>query len=338
MTDYFGALIQSSGLHVERKTASRQRSTPCDTPSPAGDGIIEVDEQVGVPHVPSSAQRTMRFEPLRGDAHAANLGEAEQSEGGAVSSPSSVERAGLANAAPISAAYPPTSLEFQEVANVAGAGFDGSVSASPPIGEVMRMTAASVSEASVTSSPESSSARGHIAMSEAPLHGDPSGHRIGPDARLSGHALLQAALRWVASGESPVQTVSESAPMVMSARPEPAAVPKDIRTHVRGKDASGNPMIEERLELLAPSLSATSARAHVAGDSETPHNSDQRRRVQAHGASSENVVEVTIDSINVRVDAPAQPVVARTASSTAPRAASESPPRSGLARQTLWRI
>ena len=200
------------------------------------------------------------------------------------------------------------------------------------------MTAASVSEASVTSSPESSSARGHIAMSEAPLHGDPSGHRIGPDARLSGHALLQAALRWVASGESPVQTVSESAPMVMSARPEPAAVPKDIRTHVRGEDASGNPMIEERLELLAPSLSATSARAHVAGDSETPHNSDQRRRVQAHGASSENVVEVTIDSINVRVDAPAQPVVARTASSTAPRAASESPPRSGLARQTLWRI
>ena len=325
MSDYFGALIQSSGLRVERGAGARQHNTRDTTPSPTDYGIEEVDEHVSVVSNKSQADRTISSESLHGDVTRTHIGEAGQPGETAVNRPWSVEEARSVNPVPIfeAQATPPSELP----ADVAGSIVD--IPIAPSIGEVAGMAAVSLSEASVISSRESSSAGGHGAKSEAPRHENIPSHATGLDALPSGYTVVQAALRWVASGESSSRTVSKSAPTTTL----PAS--KDMRARGEGEDVADSRMSEER---HGPSSSVPPAQTHAVEAAEALYDSVQDQHDQTHDFSREDAVEITIGSINVRVDAPPQSAVAVTAPSPAPHQVSEPSPRSSLARRTLWRI
>lgn len=325
MSDYFAALIQSSGLRVEREAGSRQPSTRYATPSPKDYGIEEVDEQISVAPHESLAGRTFSSESLHGDVTGTDLGEARQPSEEAVYRSSSDEKARSVNAAPMSKA---------QATSVSGLPADaasiiGDIPTPPTIREATGTTGVSLSEAPVVSLPESSSASGHAAKGEASRHENVPSRAIGPDPLPSGYTVVQAALRWIASGESSSQMKSKSADTTT------LSASKDMRVRGEGEDFADHRMSEERIEA---SSSVPPAQPHAVEAVEALYDSVQDQHDQTHHFSREDAVEITIGSINVRVDAPPQPTVAVTAPSPAPHAASEPSPRSSLARRTLWRI
>lgn len=294
MSNYFDALMQSSGLSADGEAALRLDTAGQVTPSPTDYGIVEVDEQISVVPSESSRNRTMPLGPMQNQTDLAIGGESARP---------SIE--------------PAPTLSFIEKA--------------------VPVTVASMSEAYTTSLPESPAVHEHAANDEVSLRGNQSSLLSSSDSLVSGPVLVQAALRWIASDKSPAPVVPKSASMV-SPELGSSVVPKEVQAHGRGEESAGNRVIEERLELSAPSSSGPPLRTHAERVPDALHDSAQHRRIQNHDTTSENVVEVTIGSINVRVDAPPQPTAAVTAPSPAPGTFPQSSSRSGFSRRTLWRL
>jgi hypothetical protein len=114
-----------------------------------------------------------------------------------------------------------------------------------------------------------------------------------------GPALVQAALRWIAAGESPEQAAPEEP---SSPTPQFASldVSEDIRPHTMNEASAGKPAPFSYIQ--------------------------------------EDAVEISIGSIHVRVDAPPPPAAALTTPAPVTKPAAEPSPRSSLSRQALWRI
>jgi hypothetical protein len=290
MSDYFGALMQASGLSVDREIVSRRDIVPYNTPSPTDYGIVEVDEQIRVAHNESSVNRTMPLEPVRGRSDVATQDGTVRPEVGVTPIPSVVEQASLATTVPM--------VEAQ--------------ASDPFVGDMP-------------------------AIDEAPHRTSEPNKFHSMEPPRAGAAMVQAALRWVASGESHAQGAPEPESVPMR-QVGPSVMPKEVQAFGRSEASMSKPVSKERLESFPSSLRVPPGRTQEAEDPVTLHDSVSYRWVQAHDPASENVVEVTIGSINVRVDAPPPPAVAVMAPSPALRAAAEVPPRSGLSRRTLWRI
>lgn len=290
MSDYFGALIQASGLSVEGETASRRNIVSYDPPPPTDHGIMEVAEQIRIANHESSVTRTMPFEPVRGRTDVAAQDSSVGPEVGVTPIPSVVEKA-----------RPATTVPMVEVQ-----------AADPFVGE-------------------------RPAIDEAPHRTSEPSQFHSMEPPRAGAAMVQAALRWVVSGEGHAQAASESESVPMR-QVSPSVMPKEVQASDRSEASMSKFVSKERLESFPSSLLVPPGRTQGAEDPVTLHDSIPHRGVQAHDPANENAVEVTIGSINVRVDAPPQQAVAATAPSPTDRNVPESPPRSGLSRRTLWRI
>jgi hypothetical protein len=314
MSDYFGALMQSSGLPVDTDATSRLDTARPVAPSPADYGIVEVDEQVNHAQNIDSAHMTAPLEPVQDHIESATGGEAARPSIGGAPAPSAIEKAIPVTVAPTHSAIEKT------------------------IPVMVPATVVPTSEAYATSFSESPVANGHTTDNEAPLRGNESSHLPSPDSPPVGPTLLQAALRWIASGESPAQAVPESAAIV-SPQAGLSVVPKEVQARMRGEASGATRAFDERLELSSPSSSVSQLLRTQAVETPVPlPDSLLQQRSPAQDPGCEDAIEVTIGSINVRIDAPSPPAVAATAPLPAFRTSPESPPRSGLSRRTLWRI
>ena len=294
MSDYFGALMQSSGLSVDGKTALRLDTARQVTLSPVDDGIVEVDEQVSVAHNDLSVNRNMPFDPVQSRTDAETQDGAVGLKVGVTPIPSVVEQARPATTAPMDVPM----VEAQTAHSYVGD--------RPVIDEAPPRTTEPIQVQSIERLP-------------------------------AGTAMVQAALRWVAFGESHAPAAPE--PEAVSMRQVDSSVmPKEVQASDRSEPLMSKFASKERLESFPSSLPGPPGPPQGAEDPVTLYDSVPHRRVQAHDPESESVVEVTIGSINVRVDGPPPPVGAAMAPPPTDRTVPESPPRSGLSRRTLWRI
>lgn len=293
MSDYFGSLMQSSGLFLERGAALRPGIPPQDPASPADYGIVEVDEHVSMAHPDASEDKT---DPLIPAQRQPSL---EAGEGAArprveiAPMPSVIEKARPAAIAPM--------IQVQEA--------------------------------------DSSS----FVVAERRAHDEASSgvnmpSRVHEEEPLPARsAVVQAALRWVASGEDHAGVGAEPG-SVRPQRSDSPFVHRDVQAPQRAESRESHQEGEERLDSVG---SPSFVRLGQAQSAEAPaalQDFDQHRQTSARDPVPDNMVEVTIGSINVRVDAPPPPTVAATAPPPAPRGTAEAPLRSGLCRRTLWRI
>jgi len=290
MSDYFGALIQASGLSVEGDTVSRRTIVPHDTTPPTDYGLMEIDEQIRGAHSESSVNETRSLESVQ---RRTDIATQDGTVGPAV---------GVTPKLPVREKARPAAT----VPEVEAQATDPYVGDKPAIDEA----SARITEPSQIRS-----------MGQPP----------------AGAALVQAALRWVASGENHAQAAPEPESVLMG-QVDPPVVPKEVQASDQSEASMDKPVSKERIESFPSSLLVPPGRTQRAEDSVTLGDTVQHHRVQAHDPASENVVEVTIGSINVRVDAPPPPAVAVTEPSPTPKTSPESPPRSGFSRRTLWRI
>lgn len=290
MSDYFGALIQASGLSVEGETVSRGNIVPYGTPSPTDYGLMEIDQHIRVANHESSVNRHMPFDPVQSRTDVATQDSTVGSEVGVAPIHSVVEKARPATIVPMVGAQAADPLE-----------------------------------------------RDRSAIDEVPSRTTEPSQPHSIELPPAGDAMVQAALRWVASGESHTAAASEPEPVPIR-QVGPSVMPREVRASDRPEALMSKLVNKERPESPPSSLLMPLGRTQGAEDPVAFHDSIPHRGVQANDLASENVVEVTIGSINVRVDAPPQPAAAVTAPPPTDRNVSESPPRSGLSRRTLWRI
>lgn len=293
MSDYFGSLMRSSGLFLERGAALRPGIPPQDSASPADYGIVEVDEHVSMVHPNASKDKTEPLIPAQGQPGL-------EAEEGAVRPrieiapmPFLIENARPAAIAPMIQAEEADSSDF--VVAERRAHEEGS------------------SDVNVAS----------------------RFHEKEPLAARS--AVVQAALRWVASGEDHTGAATEPWP-VRPQRSDSSFVRRDIQAPQLAESRGSHQEDEEQLDSVGSPSFVRLGQAQSVEAPATLQDFNQHRQTSARDPVPDNMVEVTIGSINVRVDAPPPPTVAATAPPPVPRGTAEAPPRSGLCRRTLWRI
>lgn len=286
MSDYFGALMQSSGLSLEKGAALRPGATPQEPAFPADYGIVEVDEQVGMVHSDASANKTDPPIPAQGQLGSANGQGAVQPRGEVAPMPSAVKKVRPVAIAPL----------------------------------------VQVQQTDSTDSVEADGRAHHEASSGANV---PSRFH-GKEPLPVGSAVVQAALRWVVSGEdhTSVRLPRSDSPVVL----------RDVQAAQTAEAFISHQGNEERLASVRSPSFLRLGQSQAMEASEALQDSDQHPRESARDSVTDNVVEVTIGSINVHVDAPRPPTVTAPAPSPAPRGTAGAPPRSWLSRRTLWRI
>lgn len=174
-----------------------------------------------------------------------------------------------------------------------------------------------------------------LASPTLPMHAEPTFSEPAASPS-SGPALVQTALRWIAAGERITDEASESSPTPPPLRA--SSEPPDA--HERSAAAStitpdppapAMPLtpVPERAPMRAQPRAAPEATASLREPAAD-------RRAAVPGFPREEVIEVSIGAIHVRVDAP--PAVAVTPTPPAPQPAVTPAPRSGLSRRALWRI
>lgn len=293
MSDYFGALMQSSGLSLEKGAALRPGATPQDPAVPADYGIVEVDEQVSMVHSDASANKTDPPIPAQGQLGSANGQGAVQPRGEVAPMPSAVEKGRPVAIAPL----------------------------------------VQVQQADSTDSVEADGSAHHEASSGANV---PSRFH-GKEPLPVRSAVVQAALRWVASGEDHTR----AAPVPASVRPQRSDSPvvfRDVQATQAAEAFISHQGNEEWLASVRSPSFLRLGQSQAMEASEALRDSDQHPRESARDSVTDNVVEVTIGSINVHVDAPPPPAVTAPAPSPISRGTADTPPRSWLSRRTLWRI
>lgn len=292
MSDYFAALMRSSGMAFGADASSQSARTPV---APPDYGIEEVDEQVSA--APGS--------PLAQPQRVAPLGSARN-----LNDPAP-------GAGTVSSAME-TAASRSLIDGTAPATFVPSAAAFPG------------------PSPDSMTAHRAPAdhMSTGQGESSPSARKDVPPA---GPALVQAALRWIAAGEDPISSAPEAA-----SRPVTRLVTSDVSEETSARGMTEFPPVETAVQDMPQSVTSTTAvrpvRAQPIESLATIRNSDEPRQAVIHDHARDEVIEVSIGSIHVRVDAPSPPALAQTAPTPASRPTAEPPPRSGLSRRVLWRI
>ncbi|MCY1543556.1 hypothetical protein D9M68_793780 [compost metagenome] len=156
-----------------------------------------------------------------------------------------------------------------------------------------------------------------------------------PPRRPQADERVQAAMRWVASDpalESPARQVPiQRSPVTDS----PDAGPTPL--------AATPPEVMAPLDPPRPPLAADAASIPLPAPLAVQGLEPGRRHVEpeAQVAVAEELLEISIGAIHLRVEAPAPQTLARPATSTAPvqqPAAPASPTRSGLSRRALRRL
>jgi len=297
MSDYFGALMKSSGLAVGAGVASRLPMAQGSNPVPADYGIEEVD---GRPIAAPSGSAERMDRPSSPPQTLANRhNEADPPK------PAAKE--------PPARATPPL-CAFAEEAGEPASGLEGQATLRP-------------NPATITGP-----ATGHAppARAEPPLTPHPA-------ATSPGLAMVQAAMRWVAVGEK-ADEAGQGEPSASAPRFVSMDLSDGIRPGGSAEALADRPTAEERTEaFFKPPMAGQIAypqREESLASIRTPAD---RRHVANTSFAGEEVVDISIGSIHVRVDAPPPPLVALT---TPPPANGNTPepPRSGFSRRSLWRI
>jgi hypothetical protein len=293
MSDYFGALMQSSGLSLERGAASRPGTLPQDPASPADYGIVEVEEQGSMVHSDASANKTEPLIPAQGQ--------------------------------PGSAAGEGAVRPRVEIAPMPSVIQKDRPAATAPMAQVQEADSSDSVVADRRAHDEASSGE------NVPIRF----HEKKP--LPAGSAVVQAALRWVASGEDHTRVVPEPA-SVQPQRSDSLFVDRDVQAPQRVESQGNHQAGEERPDSARSPSFLRLGQPQAVEAPAVLQDSDQHRRVSVHDSGNDNAVEVTIGSINIRVDAPPPQAAAVTAPSPVPGGTAEAPARSGLSRRTLWRI
>jgi len=167
-----------------------------------------------------------------------------------------------------------------------------------------------------------------------------------------GHTLVRAAMRWVTAGtppvgsDNPVGTVSNIAPGVPGRQQSMPAVREEVRTVAtksRQRD-DDNAQLESRKGARATPEPLNALAREFAADRPVPIRASLVTPATVHPVAPsirDEVVQVSIGAIHVRVDAPPAQTVARpaaTPAASAPGAAPSRPARSALSRRALRRI
>ena len=307
MSDYFGALIRSSGMAIgPGVSASAPERLPASAAVPDL-GLVELDVQRDAPPpappmLPPAVPPTPPVLPP---------------------------------------AVPPTPpVQTHAVSEAPPAGARQKSEALPPERVAAEVPAVAAVEATVTP-PARPAAPEHPGPARWPL--TPSG-AVAP--ALSGHsdlgqAMVRAVIQWVAA--VPPRPMASPAGLPRP-RPTPPMLAMDTSTHQMGWPADPPESVAEicpapRAGAPPPPSIVTPIRVAPI----QPVESIERAAVRATAndpAASEEVVEVSIGAIHVRVDAPAvQTVAPPSALAAATRPLTDrAPDRSGLARRALRRI
>lgn len=153
----------------------------------------------------------------------------------------------------------------------------------------------------------------------------------------SGSALMQAALRWIVAGENQTQVAPEAA-MKPESRTGEQDAEEDYNSIALGESPVSKPADQERFEAVLSPLLVQSVRAQPIESQVTTRDRVRPSEEAYSGFEKEEVVEISIGSIHVRVDAPHPPAVAATIPSPANRTIKEWKPHSSLSRRALRRI
>jgi len=160
-----------------------------------------------------------------------------------------------------------------------------------------------------------------------------------------GQALVRAAMQWVAVEPQQGRSVAQVVPPRGQSLPAPGEVPSVITTtqalRERGVEVQAQP---RSATLASPTASDLAAREPVAAPAlpiQSARPTPAAPPVPVTPLARDEVVEISIGAIHVRVDAPAAQTVARPAATppvAAPRVAPATPQRSALSRRALRRI
>lgn len=290
MSDYFGALMRASGL-VNTPPLPR---TP---PSPADYGIEEIVEErrITAP-VDARAQASIPVQPLLNNP--AHLPQ-EAVPSAQAQAPAAIEQAEpMAMPLPMRKAIEPSTPALPQTW----------------VAETTLQTTEKT--AGAYSVPD-----GQPASAQPPL--PPQRQTTDP-----GLTLIQAALRWVATGEAEAERMPGQPPAPASALP-----PSSAQARPEGIVYTGQPALEER-PLGTPNPPPAQPTYLKPQESRAFIRAAAAERQKAPRLATEETIEVSIGTIHVRVDAPPPPAP----SAPAPNPANTQPPRSGLSRRALWRI
>jgi hypothetical protein len=177
----------------------------------------------------------------------------------------------------------------------------------------------------------------------------PSAHPVESLQPDLGHTLVRAAMRWVAAGTppaglpSPLHDVAQG--ILRRPEPSPAVHEHTGTSATKGlhRDDNDAPSVSQHETYRTPATPDLSVEESIAAKPRPIRASLVAPAPPAPPASSvrDEVVEVSIGAIHVRVDAPAAQTVARpalTPAGGAPGAGTSRPARSALSRRALRRI
>jgi hypothetical protein len=153
----------------------------------------------------------------------------------------------------------------------------------------------------------------------------PNGQRLEPPASDLGHTLIRAAMKWVAADTPPRREQTLETPATASLFERTVTEPESSGNSPAAEQVR---FTEQRESVVVPSRTIGEARPpeFVSFPATSGDTHDER-------------VEVTIGTINVRVDAPAPHTVAEPSATPRPtRAAAAARPPSALSRRALRRI
>lgn len=160
-----------------------------------------------------------------------------------------------------------------------------------------------------------------------------------------GQTLVRAAMQWVAADTHQVRSVAQAVPRRGQSLAAPGEEPSVTTTtqafRDRGVEVQAQPPSATPATTAAPDLAARAPVEAQALPMRSVRPSPATPPAPVAPLARDEVFEIAIGAIHVRVDAPAAQTVARTAATppgAARRAAIATPPRSALARRALRRI
>lgn len=162
-------------------------------------------------------------------------------------------------------------------------------------------------------------------------------HSSNQESSPSGSALMQAALQWIVAGENQTQVASEAA-MKLESRTGEQDAEEDYNSIALGESPVSKPADKERSEAVLSPLLVQSVRAQPIDFQATMRDSVRPSEAPYSGFEKEEVVEISIGSIHLRVDAPPPLAAATRTPPPVNKATTEWRPRSSLSRRALRRI
>jgi hypothetical protein len=176
-----------------------------------------------------------------------------------------------------------------------------------------------------------------LAGDDALLHQIAPNHSSNQESPPSGPALVQAALRWIVAGENQTQVAPKEA-MKHESRTGEQDAEVDYSSIALDESPVSKPVDQERFEAVLSPLSVQSVRAQPIDFQATMRDPVRPSEAPYSGFEKEEVVEISIGSIHLRVDAPPPLAAATRTPPPVNKATTEWRPRSSLSRRALRRI